>query len=85
MRRSGILVAIASTLSAGVAGCARVEIGPSHLGLPVISDAEADENDDDRHTLQQLRYMNSNKVLGAMAYHKITGRTIDPTRLQGSR
>jgi hypothetical protein len=26
----------------------------------------------------------SNKVLGAMAFHRVTGRTIDPERLSGS-
>jgi len=31
-----------------------------------------------------LRHVNTNRVLGAMAYQKVTGRSVDPARLIGS-
>lgn len=80
MKRVAILAALASAL----AGCARVETTPSFLGFPGISDAEA-EDASSNETAPQLRHVTSNKVLGAMAYHKVTGRKIDPSRLQGTR
>lgn len=80
MKRVILLAALASSFT----GCARVEVGPSYLGLPVVSDAEAEDATDGAE-LRELRHVTSNKVLGAMAYHKVTGRKIDPSRLQGSR
>ena len=81
MKRFVILAALAFS----IAGCARVDIGPSYLGLPVVSGAEAEDTVAEGKPLPELRHVTSNKVLGAMAYQKVTGRTIDPSRLQGTR
>ena len=69
-------------------GCAREpETGfsyasPAHLGV-------ARAEDGDLATPQPanpaVRHVQSNKVLGAMAFQKTTGRTVDPERLNGSR
>lgn len=75
--------AVVAAIAFAVAGCARTELQPSYLGMSSpISNALADEG----HTaapLPQLYHVTSSKVLGAMAYHTVTGRTIDPSRLQG--
>lgn len=84
MKRILFLVIAASTLQ----GCAKsAEQSPFHLGLPIVSDSEAGEAEVATPQGQQpgLRHIASNKVLGAMAFQKITGRTVDPQRLQGSR
>jgi hypothetical protein len=61
-----------------------------HLGLPVVSESEAADALTAPHMTRpelhpELRHVASNKVLGAMAFQKTTGRTVDPARLQGSR
>lgn len=81
MTRVLILAVLASTF----AGCARVDVGPSFVGLPVVGEAEADDDVHQVGERPELRHVTSNKVLGAMAYRKVTGRTIDPSRLQGNR
>jgi hypothetical protein len=80
-----IFIAFAAAASQG---CAKTsEHSPFHLGLPIVSESEAGEAELDAPQGQQpgLRHVASNKVLGAMAFQKITGRTVDPQRLQGSR
>lgn len=81
MKRALIL----AMLAAAAAGCAREDASPSYLGLPVVSDAEAETPEASGMQPLALRHVTSNKVLGAMAYHKVTGRTIDPSRLQSGR
>lgn len=84
MKRIFFLVIATATLQ----GCAKsAEQSPFHLGLPIVSDSEAGEAALDAPQGQQpgLRHVASNKVLGAMAFQKITGRTVDPQRLQGGR
>lgn len=65
-------------------GCAAGnELSPSFLGALVL------EDDDDKSPLpngttpEALDHVQSNKVLGAMAYQKVTGRTVAPERLTG--
>jgi hypothetical protein len=84
MKRILFLIFAVSTLQ----GCAKsAGQSPFHLGLPIVSESEAGETELDAPQGQQpgLRHVASNKVLGAMAFQKITGRTVDPQRLQGSR
>ncbi|MFN0217517.1 MAG: hypothetical protein ACKVP4_01755 [Hyphomicrobium sp.] len=76
-------------IAVAMAGCAPVAShAPSYLGL---SDAAASDDDDDfgsasdRDVMPGLRRIPSNKVLGAMAFQKVTGRQVDPSRLSGSR
>lgn len=84
MQRIILIACLAFALQA----CARSSAdAPSHLGLPMLSDEEslqlgetADPND-----RPELRHVTSNKVLGAMAFQKTTGQTVDPERLRGSR
>ena len=82
MKRVGLLALLAMTLQA----CANNSgSAPSYLGVS----AEAYESDDDVAPVKdptehpELRHVASNKVLGAMAFHKTTGRTVDPSRLLG--
>jgi hypothetical protein len=80
-----IFIAIAAAASQG---CAKsTEQSPFHLGLPIVSESEAGEAELAAPQGQQagLRHVASNKVLGAMAFQKVTGRTIDPERLEGNR
>lgn len=58
---------------------------PSFLGAALLGDdAEAAApTSNDPHP--ELRHIGSNKVLGAMAFQKVTGRPVDPARLQNSR
>jgi hypothetical protein len=72
-----------------LAGCAQDSGShPAYLGLsdltgiglaasPAPADADADE------TSEALRHVQSNKVLGAMAFQKVTGQTVDPDSLIG--
>jgi hypothetical protein len=84
MKRILYLIIASATLQ----GCAKsTEQSPFHLGLPIVSASEAGETDLPAPQGQQpgLRHVASNKVLGAMAFQKITGRAVDPQRLEGSR
>ncbi|MFT3730249.1 MAG: hypothetical protein QM780_02320 [Hyphomicrobium sp.] len=79
-----------SLAAAGIlalAGCAQ-EGGthPAYIGLSDLGDinpaasAQAAETDD---TPDVLRHIQSNKVLGAMAFQRTTGQTVDPDSLVG--
>lgn len=76
MRRAALAV-----LGLALAGCAQPSaLQPSYLGL---SDAAASEDESDIKSA--LAGIPSNKVLGAMAFQKATGRSVDPGRLTGGR
>ena len=74
-------LALASFLA--LAGCAQ-DSGSrrSYIGL---SDLTAGDASAQAATVEQpsaaTRYVQSNKVLGAMAFQRVTGRTVDPERL----
>ena len=76
------LVALASTIT--IAACANVvESSPSYLGMTtgsLPSDTQASAE-----VPGAVRHMNSNKVLGALAFQKVTGARVDPAALTGSR
>ncbi|HVZ04557.1 MAG TPA: hypothetical protein VG897_03805 [Terriglobales bacterium] len=79
LRRSLVL---ASFLA--LAGCAQDSTRPSYIGL---TDLTSDGNDaadaESAHTPSEAtRYVRSNKVLGAMAFQRVTGRTVDPDSLE---
>ncbi len=69
-----------------LAGCAQDSaLRPSYLGL-----GHAVADDDDEAALEAnldpvLNRIPSNKVLGAMAFQKVTGRAVDPSRLSAGR
>jgi len=78
-----VLAASAAALS--LTACANVDSSPSYLGMATssISSATGATNDADAQTPEALRHVTSNKVLGAMAFQKVTGAKIDPTTLVG--
>lgn len=92
-RNAGITARFALTgvIAAGLVacgGCARDSgEGLSYVGLADLGPAAAEAADADVTFPPSTasRHIQSNKVLGAMAYQKVTGRTIDPSRLSGSR
>lgn len=74
-------------LSLTLGACANaVESGPSFLGL---ASAFADDSDTvgdagrDTGPSPAIGKVKSNKVLGAMAFQRVTGRPVDPSRLTG--
>ncbi|NOT72903.1 MAG: hypothetical protein HOP09_16985 [Hyphomicrobium sp.] len=85
MKRFIAIASLAVTLQA----CARgAETAPSYLGLLAADDVSAatpSPSATGGGTLPELRHVGSNKVLGAMAFQKTTGRAVDPSRLEGNR
>lgn len=76
-------LALASFLA--LAGCAQDGASrPSYIGLMDLTPGEASaQSVATEPPSDATRYVQSNKVLGAMAFQRITGRTIDPERLSG--
>ena len=80
--------------AAAMAGCAREpDTGFSRLGATDVN-FTADDADVADTSVQMpadpavnsaMRHVKSNKVLGAMAFQKVTGRTVDPSRLTGEQ
>jgi hypothetical protein len=67
-----------------LAGCAQEGARPSYLGLSDLASGSAAVRQQPNVTddaPEALRHIQSNKVLGAMAFQKITGRTVDPDSL----
>jgi hypothetical protein len=81
---------IAGLAALPLAGCAG-EAGPSpaYLGATTAEAYEADTEPSEVSVLPgpnpSVRHVTSNKVLGAMAFQKVTGRAVDPDRLAGGR
>lgn len=78
-----------SVAAAGIlalAGCAQ-ENGahPAYIGLTDLAGPSlaADQSTDSGDTPDVLRHIQSNKVLGAMAFQKMTGQAVDPDSLVG--
>lgn len=80
---SGLIIA-----ALALAGCAREAdqgfpyVRPSQLGV-TPAEAETTANANAATANPAVRHVTSNKVLGAMAFQKVTGRTVDPDRLNG--
>ena len=70
-----------------LAGCAQDSGShPAYLGLSDLTGiglAESPAPADADETSEALRHVQSNKVLGAMAFQKVTGQTVDPDSLIG--
>ncbi len=78
---AGVSVGLALSLQA----CMRPNEGaPSYLGMAIAAEEPTDRVAGSEPSAE-LRHVTSNKVLGAMAFQKTTGRAIDPARLQGRR
>lgn len=89
MQRIPLLIGLAIALPISLVGCAKSS-APSafHLGMPIMAEAAVASEDMSALPVEEhpeLRHVTSNKVLGAMAFQKTTGRTVDPQRLTGSR
>ncbi len=72
-------------LGMSLQGCAEtVDPSPSYLGFapPIVDDATAKPV---TKPSTSTSHVSSNKVLGAMAFQKTTGRTVDPGRLSENR
>jgi hypothetical protein len=70
-----------------LAGCAQ-DGGPhpAYLGLSDLAGNDASASPTSApadETSEALRHIQSNKVLGAMAFQKVTGQTVDPDSLIG--
>lgn len=80
MRR---LMACAAAVLA-LQGCAAgTDPSPSFLGALVLEDEDTKAPAPNGTPPEALDHVQSNKVLGAMAYQKVTGRTVAPERLTG--
>jgi hypothetical protein len=68
-------------------GCAQEGLsGPNFVGLSDIAPearAAAQPESEAEDAPEALRHVQSNKVLGAMAFQRVTGRTVDPESLSG--
>lgn len=81
MMRIVLIAGLALCLQA----CARgSDHEPSFLGAALLGD-DAEANDAPATGPHpDLRHIGSNKVLGAMAFQKVTGQPVDPSRLQNN-
>lgn len=77
-------LALASFMA--LAGCAQDSATrPSYIGLMDLTAGDASaQTISTEQPSDATRYVQSNKVLGAMAFQRITGRTVDPERLSGN-
>lgn len=75
-------LALASLTALALGGCAQQgDIQPSYLGLADLTSGATPAHAE--APSEALRYVQSNKVLGAMAFHSVTGRTVAPESLSG--
>ncbi len=85
MKQTFVCRALALASFLALAGCAQDGASrPSYIGLMDLAPAEASaQTVAAEPPSEATRYVQSNKVLGAMAFQRITGRTVDPERLNG--
>ncbi len=76
-----VIAVVITSLTLGACANA-VETGPSFLGFGAAFADEADETPD-RTPSPVVSKVKSNKVLSAMAFQRVTGRPVDPSRLTG--
>jgi hypothetical protein len=69
-----------------LSACANVIDQPSYLGMATssIDAANAQPASTPASTPEAIRHVSSNRVLGAMAFKKVTGADVDPRTLAGS-
>ena len=84
MKRFALLAFAALSLQACAPGGTTA---PSYLGLSAAAGISGDAEDmpDNTEEHPDLQHVASNKVLGAMAFQKVTGRAVDPSRLQSGQ
>ncbi|HML30264.1 MAG TPA: hypothetical protein PKE16_15805 [Hyphomicrobium sp.] len=84
MGHARVCRSVAAAGMLALAGCAQEGAHPSYLGLSDLasgSSAARPQPNAADDAPDVLRHIQSNKVLGAMAFQKITGRTVDPDSL----
>lgn len=75
---------LAATGLLALTGCAQEGMRPSYLGLSDLAGSSSALNQPSPQSgdaPEILRHVQSNKVLGAMAFERMTGRTVDPDSL----
>lgn len=75
---------LAATGLLALTGCAQEGMRPTYLGLSDLtgnSSALKQPSPSTDDVPDILRHVQSNKVLGAMAFQRMTGRTVDPDSL----
>lgn len=78
-------ICAAAIAALALQGCAAGgDQSPSYLGAFVLEPDQASAAATKGVAPQALDHVQSNKVLGAMAFQKVTGRTVDPERLNGA-
>ena len=84
MKRFALLALAALSLQACAPGATT---SPSYLGLSAAAGTSGDAEDmsDGAGAHPDLQHVASNKVLGAMAFQKVTGRAVDPGRLKSGQ
>lgn len=87
MRTVVVAAAFAGTFAAStLAGCANVTSPQmSHLGFAQSDAAEPTAEPSSADTPDAIRHVDSNRVLGAMAFQKVTRAKVDPQALVKSR
>ena len=86
MKQTFVCRALALASFLALAGCAQDSGSrPSYIGLMDLTAGDASaQTISTEQPSDATRYVQSNKVLGAMAFQRITGRTVDPERLSGN-
>lgn len=79
-------VVAAFVLASALSACANVIEQPSYLGMATSSIDTARANAAvPAQTPEAIRHVSSNRVLGALAFQKVTGAEVDPRTLSGTR
>lgn len=82
-----VLAALAATVT--VSACANAIDTPSYLGMPTGSIGSGNAASAASTAAPQapdvIRHVSSNRVLGALAFQKVTGADVDPRTLAGSK
>ena len=78
---------LACAIIATLTGCAQEGVShPAFVGLSDLAASERAAMSPDAlsiEPLEGLRHVQSNKVLAAMAFQKVTGQAVDPSSLSG--
>ena len=81
-----VRIILIAGLALSLQACARSSDNePSFLGAALLGDDAEAAARAPNEPHPELRHIGSNKVLGAMAFQKVTGQPVDPSRLQNGR
>lgn len=81
-----VLAALAATVT--LSACANAIDTPSYLGMPtgsIDTGSAASASAATPKAPDVIRHVSSNRVLGAIAFQKVTGAEVDPRTLAGSK